>query len=63
MLAFGIGTLPGMMFGGFITGWLANLFGKPKLQLIAGTLLIISGLITVWSNITFNTNSHGFTYH
>lgn len=53
MFAFGLGTLPGLWIGSFVTGRLTYRPHIPWLQPAAGLLLIASGIITIWSNIMF----------
>lgn len=62
MFAFGLGTLPGLWLGGMMTSWLTRLHKITWLQLVAGILLITSGLITVWLNVTSKTNSYGLSH-
>lgn len=68
MLAFGIGTLPGLIFSGILITKISYLQRTFWLRFIAGFTLIISGLITVWFNVIPKTqiystlsNSHSST--
>jgi sulfite exporter TauE/SafE len=44
MLAFGIGTLPGLMTTGMLAGWLARLARRPAMRQLAGASLLGLGL-------------------
>lgn len=44
MLAFGVGTLPGLVTAGVFTGWLTRLLHRPYARQIAGLIVIAFGL-------------------
>lgn len=50
MLAFGLGTLPGLWLGGILANWLIRFNRTTWLKAAAGLVLIFSGLITIWTN-------------
>jgi len=58
MFAFGLGTLPGILLGGILTSWMIRLRGPPWLRPAAGLVLIVGGLLTVWTNAFPDTYPH-----
>jgi len=48
MLAFGAGTLPGVMSAGVFTGWLARVTRLPYVRQGLGVLLIVMAVISLW---------------
>lgn len=58
MLAFGLGTLPAIVLGGILATKISHLQTATWLQTIAGLTLIISGLITIWTNVTPQTHTY-----
>ncbi|MEX2515640.1 MAG: sulfite exporter TauE/SafE family protein [Gammaproteobacteria bacterium] len=60
MLGFGLGTLPGMVAAGFVSGRLQHWLQKPRLRQIAGIILIGFGLLVPLLHLT---GSHGHEAH
>lgn len=48
MLAFGAGTLPGVMSAGVFTGWLTRVTRLPYVRQGAGVALIVLAVISLW---------------
>ena len=48
MLAFGAGTLPGVMAAGVFTGWLTRITRLPYARQTVGVLLIVLALVSLW---------------
>lgn len=51
MLAFGLGTLPAIFAGGMLSSWLIRLRDTAYLRPAAGGVLVISGLLVLWTNV------------
>lgn len=47
MLAFGLGTLPGVVSAGLATGWIVRFTRQARVRKIMGILLILMALITL----------------
>lgn len=56
MLAFGLGTLPTTLFAGFLSGWLAKLGQNVSLKKIAGTIIILIALVSLY--FTLDPDAH-----
>jgi len=48
MLAFGAGTLPAVMTAGVVTGWVTRVSRAPYARTVAGTVIILMGLASLW---------------
>ncbi len=48
MLAFGLGTLPNLMLMGMLAGTMSTFVRSPLTRQIAGSMVILFGLVTLW---------------
>ena len=51
MLAFGLGTLPNLLLMGILAAALARIIRSPLTRQIAGVLVILFGLFTIWRSL------------
>lgn len=58
MLAFGIGTLPAMLATGFAGEKLLMILKERKFRVIAGVVIILMGLITLWMPLSHQLSIH-----
>ncbi|AHE99081.1 sulfite exporter TauE/SafE family protein [Thioalkalivibrio paradoxus] len=58
MLAFGAGTLPGVMAAGIFAAWLVRLARAPHLRQAIGLLIVIVALATIVYSLTGSVNHH-----
>ena len=63
MLAFGLGTLPGMISAGLLAGRLPALLGLPLLRQIAGSILLILGLAVLSVPYFINGGTAATSHH
>lgn len=53
MLAFGLGTLPNLLLMGAAAGWLARWVRHPAVRMLAGTLVLAMGVMTLLRALDF----------
>ena len=61
MIAFGLGTSPAMLATGFASQQVLNLLKKRGARMLAGSLIIIMGVVTLWipvSHLGHQSHSH-----
>jgi hypothetical protein len=65
MLAFGAGTLPGVMSAGVFTGWLARVTRLPYVRQVVGILLIVMAVASLWlaANAPADHSAHLLHHH